>query len=333
MNGKPLLAPQSGPLKPPNASPADASLPPAVSVVIPTYNYAAYLGEAISSVLRQDHANFEILVVDDGSTDDTAHVVSRFTDTRVRYVHQTNAGLSSARNTGIRGARHEIIALLDADDMWLPAHLSSSISHFARLDPAFAIVASPHRYVDASGGDIPSRATPIQPEREIPVADVVLKTRFMPSAVLIRREVFAECGYFDTSLRSSEDRDMWIRIGSRHRIFLQNQTTVLIRKHTANMSSQTNRMRASMRTVICRAYSSHVVSRFHLAFWLKTWALFCFQSAWAFHDEGRNRKAVCYVLASIGICPWPVSASALNVPPLFRIRALARFVGLIPPDH
>jgi len=320
-------------LKPPNPSPPDTSLPPAVSVVIPAYNYAAYLGEAISSVLRQDYSNFEILVVDDGSTDDTAQVVSRFTDARVRYIYQKNAGLSSARNTGIREARHGIIALLDADDMWLPTHLSSSISHFSRLGPTFAIIASPHRYVGASGRDIPGRANTIQPEREIPVADVVLKTRFMPSAVLVRREVFAECGYFDTSLRSSEDRDMWIRIGSRHRIFVQNQATVLIRKHTANMSSQTNQMRASMRTVIRRAYSSHVVSRLHLAFWLKTWALFCFQSAWALHEEGRNRKALCYSLASLTICPWPVSASALNVPPLFRIRALARFVGLIPPDH
>ena len=109
-----------------------ATLSP-VSVIIPAYNYADYLAAAIQSVLQQDLPDFELLVIDDGSTDGTAALVAGLTDPRIRYVHQANAGLSAARNTGIREASHPFVAFLDADDEWLPIHLSSAVSAFQRL--------------------------------------------------------------------------------------------------------------------------------------------------------------------------------------------------------
>ena len=301
-----------------------------VSVVIPAYNYAEYLGAAITSVLHQDHSNFEIIVVDDGSTDNTAEVVAEFADERIRYVLQANAGLSAARNTGVRKARYEFIALLDADDQWLPTHLSSTLGHFLRQSESLGLVASTSRRVDSHGRELPIRFSPVQLDREIPVADIVLKTRFQPSAVIIRRSVFTKCGCFDTSLRSSEDRDMWIRIGSKYRIFLQVQPTVLLRKHAANMSKQADRMSESMSLVIHRAYSAGVVPRHHYSFWLKAWAVYFFQSAWMLHDEGRRPEAVRAALAALGAWPWPMPGAALGEPPFFRLRALARFVGLLP---
>ena len=98
-----------------------------VSVVIPAYNYARYLPEAIRSVLAQTHSDLECIVVDDGSTDNTREVVSAIEDPRVRYVHQANAGLSSARNTGIREAEHPFVGFLDADDRWLPQFVTRAL--------------------------------------------------------------------------------------------------------------------------------------------------------------------------------------------------------------
>lgn len=302
--------------------------PTAVSVVIPAYNYAAYLEAAIGSVLRQDHQKFEIVVVDDGSTDNTAAIVAGFTDPRIRYIHQANAGLSAARNSGIREARNEYIAFLDADDQWLPSHLSSLLAHFSKHSASLALVASTSLRVDALGQKFPSRANLVKSDRVVPVADIVLKTRFQPSSVVVRKSVFEECGYFDASLRSSEDRDMWIRIGTNFRIFLQGEPTVLLRKHSANMSRQADRMRASKSIVIRRAYASRVVSRFHICFWLKTWALFFFQSAWMLHDEGRKTRAIGFMLAALGVWPWLLRHQEIGEPPFFRLRALIRFAGL-----
>jgi glycosyltransferase involved in cell wall biosynthesis len=310
--------------------PALPTLSP-VSVVIPAYNYADFVGLAIQSVLQQDHADFELLVVDDGSTDGTAALVTSFSDPRIRYIHQANAGLSAARNTGIRQARHPLIAFLDADDEWLPTHLSTATAVFARLDPSFALVAAGGSRIDRFGNAL-SAYPGIARDREVPVADIVLKTRFMPSAVVVRREAFAECGLFDTALRSSEDRDMWIRIGRRHRLFKLAAITTHIRKHSDNMSKQADRMRASMKTVLARAYEARVVPRWHYSFWLKAWALYFLQSAWMLHDAGRGGEAVRDAFLAIGICPWPLSSAALNERALFRLRALLRFTGklLIP---
>ena len=181
--------------------------------------------------------------------------------------------------------------------------------------------------VDPEGRKLPTRLRQTN-DREIPVAEIVLKTRFLPSAAVVRRTIFAECGGFDPSLRSSEDRDMWIRLGTRHRIYLQGRTTVRLRKHPANMSKQADRMRQSMRLVIQRARATGVVPQNHYPFWLKAWALFFFQCAWMLHDEGRRTEAIRDACAALVLWPLPIHAAAFNEPPFFRLRALVRFLGL-----
>ncbi len=297
-----------------------------VSVIIPAYNHADFLALAIQSVLAQDHAELEILVVDDGSTDGTAALVASLSDRRIRYVHQTNAGLSAARNTGIQLARHPLIAFLDADDEWFPTHLSSAAAQFLRLDPSFALVATGCVRIDRNGNSLPEYPGALR-DREVQISDIIIKTRFMPSTVVVRREVFDECGLFDTTLRSSEDREMWIRVGQRHRIFQQAAATVRIRKHAGNMSKQTDRMRTSMSIVLRRAYAQRAVPRRRYSCWLQAWALYFVQSAWMLHDAGRNIEAVRDACLAVVVCPWPLSAGALNEHPLFRVRALARFTA------
>ena len=100
---------------------------PKVSVVMPAYNYGRFLGEAIQSVLDQTFQDFELIVVDDGSTDNTKEVIGSFTDRRIKYIYQQNRGVSTALNVGISASRGEYIALLDADDIWLPHNLEKGV--------------------------------------------------------------------------------------------------------------------------------------------------------------------------------------------------------------
>src|SRR5687767_12550655 len=124
---------------------------PGVSVIIPAFNYAHYLPKAVASVLGQTFPALELIIVDDGSTDTTAEVCARCSDSRVRYFWQANAGLSAARNTGIREARFPFVAFLDADDRWEPGFLAAIARQFALLDSRFAAVATASTRMDASG--------------------------------------------------------------------------------------------------------------------------------------------------------------------------------------
>ena len=123
---------------------------PQVSVVIPAYNCAAYVGQACDSVLSQTYTDWEIIVVDDGSKDDTRLVLDKYGDRRVRYVYQENQGVSLARNHGIQLARGEFVAFLDADDFFLPDKLASQIAVFA-AQPNLGIVHSGWRLVNSIG--------------------------------------------------------------------------------------------------------------------------------------------------------------------------------------
>jgi glycosyltransferase involved in cell wall biosynthesis len=133
----------------PDRASATAGTPGLVSVIIPTYNRAYIVGKAIDSVLRQTYANVEVVVVDDGSTDGTADLLRRY-DHRVRYLAQKNAGVSAARNTGLRAARGEFIALLDSDDEWLPWKVELQV-RFLRAFPAVGMVWTDMTAIDPTG--------------------------------------------------------------------------------------------------------------------------------------------------------------------------------------
>lgn len=302
-----------------------ANDPPGVSVVIPAYNYAHFLPDAIESVLSQTYPNLELIVVDDGSTDDTADVVRRYGE-RVRYIHKKNAGLSAARNTGIRNASHPFVAFLDADDVWLPSFLQSGIDRFAQLPETYALVACKRAMIDEHGGALVKEAIDRSLSGEIVAADVVLKTRFPPSSCIVRRGAFDGCGMFDTELRSSEDRDMWIRIASRYCIWLSDGVHVKIRDHRGSMSKRADRMIDNVGKVLRRSFRDSVVPRWRVPYWFSVWSFSRYQYAWMCYEEGRWVKAVLELLRSLFLWPWFARPQPLDEPVLFRIRSLARFV-------
>jgi glycosyltransferase involved in cell wall biosynthesis len=206
---------------------------PLVSVIIPTYNHAQYVSQAIRSVLNQDYDQYEIVVVDDGSEDNTPEVVAQFGD-RVRYIWQENKGLPGARNTGIRAARGDFIALLDSDDTWLPGFLSATVARL-EAEPKLGAVHTGFYFVDEQGRRLPQISTVTVPDDQM--YDRLLDGEFfVPAAVVTRRECFDRVGSFDEAFRGSEDWDMWLRVARQYLFAGIPRPLVNYRMHGNNMS-------------------------------------------------------------------------------------------------
>jgi glycosyltransferase involved in cell wall biosynthesis len=213
---------------------------PNVSVIIPAYNQAIYLGEAIQSVLDQDYHCYEIILVDDGSTDDTREVVAQF-EFKVRYIYQQNRGLSAARNTAIKNARGEFIALLDSDDVWLPKFLEKTVTLLCN-NPHAALVYSGYRYIDSQGVEIGV------PNQRVVPPDLAYQTLVMdgcwiiPSAVVFRRNLAFEAGLFDEELKAVEDLDLWIKLSRKGSVIGLPDVLVKYRRHASNMTKDPGHM-------------------------------------------------------------------------------------------
>ena len=302
-----------------------SELPPSaygVSVVIPAYNYARFLPDAIASSLAQHYSPLEVIVVDDGSTDETPAVLARITDSRLRVIRQTNSGLSAARNTGIREASHPFVAFLDADDRWAENFLPIAMARFRELPGDFAIVTGDSQRM-AVDGRLVEKQRSLSPNPDTLTArDFILVNRMFPSAVVVRRSILVECGGFDTTLRSSEDRDMWIRMTAHHRAAYIHEVFAHIRRHGENMSKHAARMRENTLRTLGKAWRSSVVSRLNLPFWLTARAFFEYQSAWTHFSAGRRFAALRLLALSFVLCPFFLRPSRVGQKPLFRIRAL-----------
>ncbi len=221
-----------------------------VSVIIPTYNHAQYLLEAVTSVQSQSYSNWEAIIVDDGSTDETAVLVAELTDSRIQTVYQKNQGLSSARNTGIRYASGELIALLDADDRWQPAFLERMVQVFEEDTTADAAYCGFH-YMDVQGTLLPTAVSKVVPPEQFR-AELLRGNWLCPSAVVVRASVYAAAGWFDTSLRACEDYDMWLRMAVKQRFVGIPERLLHYRRLGDNMSDDVDRMVEAMTTVLER---------------------------------------------------------------------------------
>ena len=211
-----------------------------ISVVIPTYNHAHFLGDAIASVLQQSYTKLEVLVVDDGSTDQSEAVAGAFTDDRLRYLRQPNRGLSGARNTGILAARGEYIALLDADDFWAPTYLARVHAALA-MAQHWGAVHTGMRFVNSKGEALPQPGVATVPADQM-YERLIDGEFFAPSAVLVRRACFREVGLFDETLRASEDWDMWLRVARHYHFGGITEPLLNYRVHGSNMSGNPETM-------------------------------------------------------------------------------------------
>lgn len=181
---------------------------PKVSVIIPSYNRAKLVGRAIDSVLKQTFSDYEIIVVDDGSQDNTKDVLSAY-DRKIKYIYQSNRGISGARNRGIKEAAGEYIAFLDSDDLWIPEKLAEQVK-VLEANKKVGIVYSKLQMINDKGehcGVKPKHKSGKNFRELIEIGGDI-----PTSSVMTRRECFEKVGVFDESLQQMEDIDMWIRI-------------------------------------------------------------------------------------------------------------------------
>ena len=194
-----------------------------VSVVIPTYNRAYYLRRAVDSVLNQTYTNFELIIVDDGSKDSTEKLIKSYGNS-MRYFHQKNSGVSSARNKGIAFSRGRYLSFLDSDDEWKPDKLAIQIDFFMKNRDALIcqteevwirndFYLNPQRKHKKYSGIIFEKCLPL--------------CIISPSAVMIDKKVFKKIGLFDESFPACEDYDLWLRISSLYPVYLIKQKLVV----------------------------------------------------------------------------------------------------------
>ena len=182
---------------------------PLVSIVTPTFNRADYLRVAIDSVLAQTYANFEHLIVDDGSTDDTVGVVASYGDERLRYFRQENQGQSVARNVGIENSRGEFICFLDSDNAWVPDKLRQQLEAF-ESHPEAGVVYGDIISIDAEGNEFSRRN---MPRRSGWITEALLGDNFVSmNTTMTRTELLRRVGGFDPADRYAEDYGLWLRV-------------------------------------------------------------------------------------------------------------------------
>jgi glycosyltransferase involved in cell wall biosynthesis len=221
---------------------------PIVSIIVPCYNYGHFLAETLESLKNQTLENWECIVVDDGSTDNTREIAQNFTskDSRYTYLYQQNAGLSAARNAGILSSKGDYIQLLDADDFIADGKLKEQVELFKKYG-SISIVYGEIRYFKTShpkdlfytlNGGTEAWMKPFQ-SHEIFTENLMQNNLFAVNCALIKRAIIRECGYFNTNLKSVEDWEFWVRCALSGYKFLFNDNLnsfAFVRVHGYSMS-------------------------------------------------------------------------------------------------
>jgi glycosyltransferase involved in cell wall biosynthesis len=234
---------------------------PRVSAIVPAYNAARYLKATIESVRSQTYDDWELIVVDDGSTDDTRLVVQSYAPAlgmKLRYIYQPNRGLPAARNTAIREARGEFIGILDADDVWLPARLERGVALMDR-SPEVGLVHAKIARIDVGGAVI---GVPVFPPRKYQSGKIAIhlltrRARIACPTVLFRRRCLETSGFFDEAMGATEDRDLWFRIAEHFEVAYIDEILAYSRATPGSMTSDSDRMLKWQLFFVHKHYNRH----------------------------------------------------------------------------
>jgi glycosyltransferase involved in cell wall biosynthesis len=235
---------------------------PCISIIIPTYNRCWILKEAIDSVLSQEYTDFEIIVVDDGSNDATAALLSAYGD-QITTIYQENRGVSAARNTGILMAKGKYLAFLDSDDMWLPEKLSCQVDFFQ--SHAEAVICQTDEIWIRNGVRVNPKNRHKKPSGMIfePSLQLCLVS---PSAVMIKKSLFDAVGLFNETFPACEDYDLWLRIGLYYPIYLIERHMVVKRGgHEDQLSRNPGLDRFRIQSIVKILENHQLTSQYHQA--------------------------------------------------------------------
>jgi len=228
---------------------------PKVSVIIPAYNALAYLPETVESVFKQTFSDWELLIIDDGSSDGTGAWATQITDSRVTVIFQKNQGSSVARNTGITAAKGDYIGLLDADDLWEPTKLEKQV-RFLEENPSIGLVDTSTILINQQGKST-GRIIVSSAEGDVWKQLVQFKpVCCCDSTPLIRRSCFDNVGLFNPDLPFLEDLDMWIRLATRYEFAAIKEPLVRYRQHPQSKSTNCKGTLEAFRAIIEKAFES-----------------------------------------------------------------------------
>lgn len=311
-----------------------------VSVIIPTYNRAHYICESIDSALAQTFKDYEIIVVDDGSTDNTREVLKKYGD-KIQYIYQANMGPPAAMNTGVRKAKGEYYLILGDDDALMPGMVERQVEVLDK-NPDVAFVCSGIHFVDTNGEIYKTSRDGRARERSF--KSLLFDNFVWHLTTLVRRDISEEMGHFDESLLTTHDHDLWIRMAIKYRFEYTDLPLAKFRRHPGNYSKNLDLHLQDHLTILDKKEV-----RRHLTWleYMKFRAVNFYRFGIFYARRGDYLKAArCYALASlnfpfIGVYFWPAETNKMkfSIPyrflkpylaPLFYIlKFLLRKSGLI----
>ncbi len=282
---------------------------PLVSVVVATRNYGRYLAGAVRSALGQTCGDLEVILVDDGSTDDTPAVVRPYlSDPRVRYLRTDGLGQSRAKNLGIQHARGPFVAFLDGDDEWLPTKLERQLPLFA--DPAVGVVFTRRITMDANGVDQPIVDQP--GSRGVVYDEFLKRNPVCFSSVVVRREVFDAVGMFDPALPLAIDYDLWLRVARHYAFDYVDEPLVRYRSGHGSLSGRLVERLTAVMGILRRSLgirgNAEVASPAAQA---EAWGQTCRTMGYVLRDAHPRRAASWYVRAARHDGDWGATLRAM----------------------
>lgn len=277
---------------------------PTVDVIIPAYNAARFLADALNSVEAQTFTDWRIVLVDDGSQDNTPEVVAPFRERlgdKLLYIRKENGGLPAARNTAIKNSDSPFLALLDADDVWLPRRLEASLAQFQDR-PDVGLVYGFVQRIDAAGNVLDTFATR-NPHGEGRVAAYIyMRMLDLPCpTVTFRRRCVEEVGLFDETLRATEDRDLWVRIAQHYEVALAPEIVAYYRVSPNAMTTDGDRMLKAQLTFVQKHFGTPGLGRRERRVAL-SWMYR--QRAETLSDRQQRRKALASALRAFSYWPF-----------------------------
>ena len=215
---------------------------PKISVILPVFNGERYLSEAIGSVLTQSFRDFELIIINDGSSDRSGEIAGSFRDERIRIISQENRGLIATLNRGIAEARGEYIARIDSDDIWADAEKLEKQIRFMENNPEYSLVGTNAGAINGEGRKIFSILNPLS-DGEIR-KKILLKNCFVHSSVLFRKQAALECGSYAPDEKLIEDYGLWLRMGRKWKFANLGDSRISYRLNPSGLTQSNNILQA-----------------------------------------------------------------------------------------